>query len=81
MATIEVEATDGIVNIPKAMHEARDLRLLAHANWKTQLVSCDLRYLECAVNWEAQLDSCELGPCPEMVFDNQASTKNRCGFL
>ena len=27
------------------------------------------------------VDSCELGTCSEMVFDNQASTKNRCGFL
>jgi hypothetical protein len=37
------------------MNEAWDLRHLAHiANGKMQLVSCDLKYLECTANWEAQ---------------------------
>ena len=71
MSLSRVEATDEHANVPKAMHDAWDLRHLAHAaNWKAQLVSCNLRYLECAANWEAQLDSCELGLCPEMVFNN-----------
>ncbi len=77
-----VEAANGHTKVPKAMHEAWDLRHLAcAANWKTQLVSCDLRYLECAANWEAQLGLCELGPCPEMVFGNQALTRTCCSFV
>jgi hypothetical protein len=77
-----VEATDEHAYVPKAMQEAWDLRHLASVtNWETQLVFHDLRYLACAVNWEAQLDSCDLDPCPEMVFDDQATTKSCCGFL